>query len=107
MHLLNTGIIPWFSGDACVRVTEISLEAATRLLQTEAILVSHIGHDGTARFLTALAEREVVVDRSPWNGEGLALACQLHSRQAAGVELTVAEMLAAGVGWRLIEITRD
>jgi hypothetical protein len=105
LHLLNTCIIPWFNGDCTVSVTEVSASDARTMLRTHE-LVSHVGHDGTAKFLTNFSGVEVSVDRSPWNGSGAALVCQLHGRQAPGVELTVEQMLEIGVGFRLIQIDR-
>ena len=105
LHLLNTAIIPWFSGDCTVTVTEVSTSDARTMLNSYE-LVSHVGHDGTAKFLTNFSGVNVPMDRSPWNGRGSALVCQLHGRQAPGVELTVEQMLEIGVGFRLIQIDR-
>lgn len=105
LHLLNTAIVPWFDGDCTVTVQQLTNDEARAIL-AKGPHISHIGHDATARFMSDFGGVLVPLDRSPWDGSGEGLVCQLHSRQQAGVELSVEEMLRAGVGWRLVRIER-
>ena len=105
LHLLNTGIIPWFAGDATVTVQEITANEARAILG-QGGHISHIGHEATARFMSDFGGQPVSMDRTPWDGSGEALIVQLHGRQQPGVELTVEQMLEIGVGWRLVRIER-
>jgi len=106
LHLLNTAIIPWFDGGATVEVRSLSLEEAKSLLQ-EHTLVSHVGHQATASVLSGLLGREVKMDRSPWDGSGVALVFQSHSRLEEGKIYSAEEMAALKFGFRMMEIVRE
>lgn len=106
MHLLNTCIVPWFSGGATVSIRDISLDEAKRLVQDRG-LVSHVGHAATAEVLTGLLGQPVAMDRKPWDGCGKALIFQSHSRLEEGKIYSAEEMAALKFGFRLMDIDRE
>ena len=105
LHILNTAIVPWFSGSANTRLHEINLETARQLVADYEI-VSHVGHAATASVLTGLLGQEVKMDRTPWDGSGFALIFQSHSRLEEGKVYTVEEMGTLKFGFRVMEIVK-
>jgi hypothetical protein len=63
---------------------------------------SHIGHDSTAQIVSALLGVEVPLDRTPFQGDRVALCFKLNGRPPEGRILTIEEIKAIGYTWRVL-----
>lgn len=130
-HLLNTTIIPSFSGAFTVYGGSLTAAEAANILRfgrngpcmagsedegydvpvLPRTVVSHIGHQSTADLVSAALGHPVAMDRTPWDGTGIGIVCTLAFRGEEGRIYDAAEMTefeARGlVMWRWIVIRRD
>jgi len=86
VYIFNTSIIPpGFTG--MVKVRRITVEEAKSLIQSG--FISSVGHDGTARFLSALLEVDVPTQRlnTRVRGGDKVVAFQLLERLPEGLIL--------------------
>lgn len=107
IHLLNTTIVPpGADGTWIVEVVDASF--VNHCISTLAhagqmdFIVSHIGHEATAAVASELLRQKIDMDRTPWDGAGLAFALQLHGRPPEGKILSREEMDAVGYSWRVL-----
>ena len=112
VHLLNSVVIP-VDGDFTVYGGPLTAAQAAEILNTRASagLVSHVGHQSTAEIMSAHLGQAIPMSRTPWNGEGLALVCQLKMRPEEGRIYDKAEMAAFEekglIIWRWMVIQRQ
>lgn len=112
LHLLNTTIIPSSAGDGYYELISVSPGQARQAVFSALGLsdigddgsgpFSHVGHESTAAIMTALLGTEVKMDRSPWDGSGIALILQLNGRPPEGRILSVEEIEEIGYSWRML-----
>lgn len=102
VHVLNTSIIPP-GADGNWMIEEVSADYAQRLVQArDGFVFSHVGHQATAEAATEVLGVPVQMDRSPWNGTGLALAVQLNGRLPEGQILNREELERMGYALRVL-----
>tara|TARA_R110000868_G_scaffold56338_7_gene174463 strand:- start:1655 stop:2038 length:384 start_codon:yes stop_codon:yes gene_type:complete len=123
VHLLNTAIIPSFTGLFRVYGGSYTVEQARAALRTRGQgigedfdgpepveVVSHVGHQSTSDMMSTMLGRPIEMSRAPWDGTGFAIVCQLAFRGEEGRVYSVEEMAefeARGlVTWRWMEIVR-
>ena len=112
IHLLNTTIIPSTALDGAYEMISVSPGQARQAVFSALGLSdmgvkdcgpsSHVGHESTAAIMTALLGTKVEMDRSPWDGSGIALILQLKGRPPEGRILTVEEIESVGYSWRML-----
>lgn len=111
LHLLNTTILPASSPDGVWYKWSIDEMSALRTFLTALessqnfggpLVQSHIGHQATAEYASAIFRSKVEMDRSPWNGSGIALCCQLNGRPPEGKTLSLDEMREYGISWKIL-----
>lgn len=120
LHYLNTTIIPSSVGLSrwqLIPLPDYAPEIIGEFLRAMAGYLnegcwgypnpqSHLGHQGTVDYMRAeipAARGWFKVDRTPWDGQGLAIVVQLNGRRLKeGEILSEAEMRAIGAAWRLL-----
>jgi hypothetical protein len=80
-------------------VTTITAEQARALIALRGGIASHVGHDSMATIATELLGVPVSMDRTPWNGEGEAIALHVNGRPPEGTILTREQIEALGLSW--------
>ncbi len=115
VHLLNTSIIP-AGADGTYEAVTISPKLAQRLFfwgiqrgnEGQSVYpMSHVGHESTAAIMTQILESKVSVDRTPWDGSGIAIVLQMTGRPPEGKILTEQEMQEFGFTWRMLRRVGD
>lgn len=107
LHFLNTTIIP--SGmDGTWVVEEVNATAVRSWLSGMAhagevdFAQSHIGHQATADVASELFGVKLAMDRTPWDGRGVAVALQLRGRLPEGQILSREELESMGYSIRVL-----
>lgn len=115
VHLLNTAILPVVAPAGEYTLLDCDSEQARRLVYAAIqgnndgggpFFDCHVGHEATAQVCSDELRSRMDVDRTPWDGTGVGLACQLLGRAPEGKILTRPEMEAIGWRWRIIVNTQ-
>jgi hypothetical protein len=107
IHLLNTTIVPpgadgtWTVESVDTSFVDHCISVLAHAGQID-FIASHIGHEATAQVASELLRQKIDVDRTPWNGDGLAFALQMNRRPPEGKILTREEMEEIGYSWRVL-----
>lgn len=105
LALLNTSII---TSVGTFEIHDITLEEAKEIINKNEFQ-SYIGHESTAQILTSLLEKEVIMDRTPFEQQTgqQALVFKLNGRPEEGKILTAEEIHQIGFKFQLLTKISD
>ena len=105
LALLNTSII---TSVGTFEIHDITLEEAKEIINKNEFQ-SYIGHESTAQILTSLLEKEVIMDRTPFEQQigQQALVFKLNGRPEEGKILTAEEIHQIGFKFQLLTKISD